>query len=251
MPRYRVLPYRQGSRAARALAEALGGRVLRLEGSRFIPRRDDILINYGNTDPRQFQRCTYNAVDLRHATNKLNFFRTMSDRGLADIIPRFWTDRAAIPDDAYPIVCRTVLAGHSGDGIVIAARREELVAAPLYVSYVKKTQEFRVHIGRRRGVTSIIAVQRKARRLDMADEEINWQVRNHQNGFIFAREGFETPPQVIEAATNCFNALDIDFCGMDVVFNERQQRAYCLEANTACGLEGTTVQDYANFFRGL
>jgi len=251
MPRYRVLPYRQGSRAARALAEALGGAVLKLEGSRFRPRPDDVLINYGNTDPRQYQRCTQNGVNLTHATNKLNFFRTMSDRGLADIIPEFWTDQGAIPDEAFPIVCRTVLAGHSGDGIVIADTRAAIVRAPLYVRYTKKSQEFRVHIGRRRGQTSIIALQRKARRLDVADDQINWQVRNHANGFIFAREGFETPLQVIEAATNCFNALDLDFCGIDVIWNDRQQRAFCLEANTACGLEGQTVLDYANFFRGL
>lgn len=250
MPRYRVLPYRQGSRAARALAEALGGRVLRLEGSRFIPRRDDILINYGNTDPRQFQRCTYNAVDLRHATNKLNFFRTMSDRGLADIIPRFWTDRTEIPDDAFPIVCRTVLAGHSGDGIVIAASRDQLVDAPLYVKYIKKQEEYRVHVGMRNGNTSIIAVQRKARRADTPDDQVNWQVRNHHNGFVFVRNGINPPPSVLESAQSALRAAGIDFGAVDVIWNARQERAYVLEINTAPGLEGQTVEDYANFFRG-
>lgn len=258
MPRFRVLPYRQGSRAARALADALGGRVLRLQNSRFVPRRDDVIINYGNTDQRQFQRfvgvpgvSNLNAVDLRHATNKLNFFRTMSDRGLADIIPRFWTDRAAIPDDAYPIVCRTVLAGHSGDGIVIAARREELVAAPLYVQYVKKQEEYRVHVGMRQGETSIIAVQRKARRTDTPDEQVNWQVRNHANGFVFVRGGVNPPPSVLESAQSALRAAGIDFGAVDVIWNERQQRAYVLEINTAPGLEGQTVQDYANFFREM
>lgn len=250
MPRFRVLPYRQGSRAARALAEALGGRVLKLEGSRFTPRPDDILINYGNTDPRQFQRCTYNAVDLRHATNKLNFFRTMSNsERTRDLIPQFWTDRASIPADAYPIVCRTVLAGHSGDGIVIAERPEQLVDAPLYVKYIKKQEEYRVHVGMRRGETVVIAVQRKARRTDTPDEQVNWQVRNHNNGFVFVRGGVNPPPSVLESAQSALSCADLDFGAVDVIWNERQQRAYVLEINTAPGLEGQTVTDYANFFR--
>lgn len=252
MPRYRVLPYRQGSRAARALAEALGGRVLKLEGSRFVPRRDDILINYGNTDPRQYQRCTMNAVDLRHATNKLNFFRTMSNQEeTARLIPQFWTDRTAIPDDAFPIVCRTELAGHSGAGIVIATRREELVAALLYVQYVKKQEEYRVHVGMRQAQPIVIAVQRKARRIETPDGEVNWQVRNHANGFVFVRGDVNPPHAVTESAKRCLEAANIDFGAVDVIWNARQERAYVLEINTAPGLEGQTVTDYANFFRGV
>lgn len=253
MPRYRVLPYRQGSRAARALAEALGGRVLKTDGtSRFNPRRDDVIINYGNTDPRQFQRCTINAVDLRHATNKLNFFRAMSNREeTRNLIPEFWTDQAAIPDDAFPIVCRTELAGHSGAGIVIASRREELVRAPLYVRYVKKQEEYRVHVGMRRGEPVVITVQRKARRLDVADEAVNWQVRNHGNGFVYVRGGVNAPDSVVLAATRCFEEAGLDFGAVDVIWNARQERAYVLEINTAPGLEGQTVEDYANFFRGV
>lgn len=252
MPRYRVLPYRQGSRAASSLAEALGGRVLKLEGSRFIPRRDDVIINYGNTDPRKFQSCTLNAVDLRHATNKLNFFRTMSNREETSIlIPDFWTDRADIPDEAFPIVCRTVLAGHSGDGIVIAATRNDLVPAPLYVKYIKKQEEYRVHVGMRGGITSIIAVQRKARRADTPDEAVNWQVRNHNNGFVFVRGGVNPPNSVISSAQLALAAANLDFGAVDVIWNARQERAYVLEINTAPGLEGQTITDYAAFFRSL
>jgi len=251
MPRYRVLPYRQGSRAARALAEALDGAVLKLEGSRFIPRPTDVIINYGNTDARQYQKCTMNGVNLTHATNKLNFFRTMSDRGLADLIPRFWTDPADIPDEAFPIVCRTVLAGHSGDGIVIADTRTALVRAPLYVQYVKKQEEYRVHVGMRAGQSIIIAVQKKARRTDTPDAEVNWQVRNHRNGFVFARNGINPPVAVTDVASRSLLASGLDFGAVDVIWNSRQERAYVLEINTAPGLEGQTVEDYANFFRAL
>jgi glutathione synthase/RimK-type ligase-like ATP-grasp enzyme len=44
-------------------------------------------------------------------------------------------------------------------------------------------------------------------------------------------------------------ALGLDFGGVDVIWNERRQMAYVLEVNTACGLEGQTVNDYAEAFR--
>jgi D-alanine-D-alanine ligase-like ATP-grasp enzyme len=37
----------------------------------------------------------------------------------------------------------------------------------------------------------------------------------------------------------------LDFGAVDVIWNEKQQRAYVLEVNTAPGLEGQTVDDYA------
>lgn len=244
MPRYRVLPYRQGSRSAAALAEALGGRVLKLQGSRFIPRRDDVIINWGNTDAHG--RANRNGLDLRIASNKLTFFQRMPE----GITPDYWTNRGGIPDDAFPVVCRTVLAGHSGDGIVMATTRDQLVDAPLYVRYVKKTDEYRVHVGIHNGEAIVIATQKKARRRDVPDNEVNWQVRNHQNGFIYAREGIDPQPGVLEVARQALMASGLDFGAVDVIWNERQQRAYVLEINTAPGLEGQTVLDYANFFRG-
>lgn len=259
MPRYRVLPYRQGSRGARALADALpGGRVLKLEGSRFIPRNDDIVINWGRTDglpPGYIGRmntrvCTvFNGPDdIVRASNKLRFFELMTEAGLNNIIPDWWARREDIPDDAFPVVCRTVLAGHSGEGIVIAATRDELVNAPLYVKYVKKQDEYRVHVGVRNERTSIISVQRKARREGF--ENPNWQVRNHQNGFVYVRGGVNPPQTVLDSAMLALRATGLDFGAVDVIFNQHQGRAYVLEINTAPGLEGQTVEDYARFFTG-
>jgi len=252
--RIRVLPYRQGSRSAAVLAEALGGRVLRLEGSTFRPRRGDLIINWGNTTGHRalgdvVGRC-FNASHLiLNVSNKLNFFNLMRTNN-SEIIPEFWTRREDIPAGSYPVVCRTVLAGHSGAGIVIANSVDELVPASLYTKYIKKEQEYRVHCGLQQdGTVGVIAVQRKARNTDA--ENPNWQVRNHANGFVFVRGGFVAPPMVIEAAKRSLAATGLDFGGVDVIWNERQQRAYVLEINSACGLEGQTVEDYATYFRSL
>lgn len=241
--RYRVWAYNPGSRSAKALANALGGRVLKKTGSRFVFRKSDVVVNWGDVQPPGF--CTVNRENIRVASNKLLFFRRM--RELApDVIPEFWESRGDIPDEAFPIVCRTVLAGHSGAGIVISNTRDHLVDAPLYVRYVKKQEEYRVHCTR----DQILAIQRKARRSDAPDEDVNWQVRNHANGFIFAREGFDTPDSVTAAATTALGAVGLDFGAVDVIWNEKQQRAFVLEINTAPGLEGQTVEDYARYFKG-
>lgn len=249
--RYRVLPYRSGSRSASNLARELGGLSLRLEGSRYRQRPTDIVINWGNTNipPGVTPQFNGDAVALRNASNKLFFFNTQQGSGNSDIIPRFWRNREDIPDDAFPIVCRTVLAGHSGDGIVISNTRADLVPAPLYTQYKKKASEFRIHLGRRGEEIVTISQQKKVRRQD--HENPNFQIRNHQNGFIYQRNDITVPDEVLTAARRAFAATALDFGGVDVIFNERERRAYVLEINTACGLEGTTVEDYGRFFRGL
>ncbi len=87
MNKVRILPYRQGSKSAKALAEALGGRVLKLEGSKFKPKVGDTIINWGYAQegypfgPAGFIN---DPSDIKSASNKLNFFHkaTSTTRGL-------------------------------------------------------------------------------------------------------------------------------------------------------------------------
>lgn len=253
MPRIRVLPYRQGSRSAKALATALGGKVLKLQGSTYTPRPSDIIINWGNTTP-QCQTSLYAAhlVNtghiVRNVSNKLNFFNLMKEKQLDNLIPKFWTDPDEIPDDAFPVVCRTVLAGHSGDGIHLASSRDDLVTAPLYTQYVKKKDEYRVHVGRT-GSDSYITLSLQKKSREASNESPNWQVRNRANGFVYTRANCTPPLVVLDVAEAALEASGLDFGAVDVIWNEHQQRAYVLEINSAPGLEGQTVSDYANYFK--
>ncbi len=260
MTRFRVVPYRRGSRSATALSRALpNGALLRLEGSRFQPRLDDVVINWGNTNPPPMPREVFGQrayrflnepEDIARVANKLSFFDLLTEDGCGDIIPTWSRYPDDIPDDAFPVVCRTILNGHSGRGIVIANTRDELVPAPLYTKYIKKSAEYRVHFGIvGNGNPQTIAVQQKRRNRDVPDEQVNWQVRNHQNGFIYARENVIVQQPVIDVAARAFISSGLDFGAVDVIYNERQGRAYVLEINTAPGLEGQTLTDYVNFFR--
>lgn len=266
MKRTYILPYKMGSRSTVALSRALNALIIRRQGSKYQAAENDNIINWGNQkkvlDFDFTRNCVmpdnlhvYNPPDrVAFVSNKAKFFQAQKGHGNAELLPRFWTRAEDIPADAYPIVCRTKLTGHSGEGIVIVDGPDSLVPAPLYVEYVKKADEYRVHVGLLPGGrTSIIAVQRKARKLDVPNSEVNWQIRTHNNGFTYVRKDLETPTEVISAAEEVFKKTGLDFGAVDVVWNQSAKRAAVLEINTAPGLEGTTVTDYVEFFqaRGL
>lgn len=147
------------------------------------------------------------------------------------------------------VMARTVLNGNSGEGIVLIKHFDEMVDAPLYVMYVPKKQEYRIHVLH----GEVVDVQRKARRKDVPDDKVNWMVRNHDNGFIFAREDGlgDVPDDVTEQAVKAVKCCGLDFGAVDVIFSEKQQQAYVLEVNTAPGLSGQTLEGYAKRFRGV
>lgn len=133
---------------------------------------------------------------------------------------------------------------------MLSDSRDDLVPCQLYVKYIPKKDEYRVHLGlTKSGDIQTIAVQQKKRKLD--HDEPNWKIRNHANGFIYAREGVDPPVGVFDAAHDCLLRSGLDFGAFDVIWNESQQKAYVLEVNTAPGLEGQTLDDYVNYFKGF
>jgi hypothetical protein len=245
--RYRVFPYAAHSKSARVLAESLGGKRIRLTGSRYTPRAGDLVINWGSSSmpPMHVSHVRNSPEVVSRVCNKLEFFELVGAKN-PGLIPPFWTDADDIPHTEYPIVCRTILTGHSGAGIVIARTSSELVEAPLYVKYMEKKHEYRIHVGR--NPDSIIAIQRKARSYSVPDEEVNWKIRNLANGFIFKRNGVDAPPRVIDVAERALEISGLDFGAVDVIDNVREERSYVLEINSAPGIEGSTVEDYARYF---
>jgi glutathione synthase/RimK-type ligase-like ATP-grasp enzyme len=207
------------------------------------------VINWGcstlpNFDPAQIIN---NPEAVRVSSNKLSFFEACRvDPDQRPIVCPWTTNRQQAVEwveDGHKVVCRTLLTSHSGNGIIIAESENELVRAPLYTRYVKKQAEYRVHIVR----GNVIDVQRKIR--DPEREPTDWNVRSHANGFVYVRQGFELPADAQAQALRAFRASGLDFGAVDVVFNARSGLATVLEINTAPGLTGTTVENYARAFR--
>lgn len=249
-----VYPYKPGSNSTRELARELEVRRIAHNNSRFRGNTNKTVINWGATRlPEEVAKCRVinTPENVRRASNKLEFFRNAECRK-----PEWFTDPAEAREwilrEGGCIVVRNVLAGHSGEGIELIeldqAQYEELPTAPLYTAYVPKKQEYRVHVFN----GQVIDVQRKARRRDVADEDVNWKVRNNANGFVFARNGDalgDVPDDVLHQATLAVGSLGLDFGAADVIFNDRAAQAYVLEVNTAPGLVGTTLENYGRMFR--
>jgi len=248
-----IYPYKPGSKGGKALAKSIGAKRIKHKGSRFRGGPNKTVINWGATElPEQVTKCkVINPPEaVLRAADKLQFFKAMEGQ---DLTPAFCTglqEASEWVSDGKIVVCRTMLRANSGRGIVIAEKEDELVHAPLYVEYIKKKEEYRVHVYK----GDCFDIQRKARRADTPDEQVNWRVRNHDNGFIFAREGVNESPyaeRLHELARNSCCVLGLDFGAVDIIWNERRERGYVLEVNTAPGLEGTTLEKYLGMIGGI
>jgi len=256
-----IYPYKSGSQSARALKAYMNIKAIKREGSKFKGSEKKVVINWGNSQlPEEVMKCNVinNPENVSICSNKKAFFEHIQqwnaddkDGRFACRIPMSTNDRRVAENwiaRGHEVVCRTRLEAHSGEGIVLASTPEDLVDAPLYTMYVKKKQEYRVHIID----SSVVMVQRKARQFGVPNEDVNWKIRNHAGGFIFAHNEDHIPPDdVIDQASNCMKAVGLDFGAMDVIYNESQGKAYVLEVNTAPGLAGETVNVYCNHLSDL
>jgi Inositol 1,3,4-trisphosphate 5/6-kinase ATP-grasp domain len=250
-------PYSIDSQSAKLLSEETGWKRLRSEGSRFIGGPNKVIINYGKSETSE-QTCRCKIVnsyeDVSVCSNKKLFFeRIFANSAAAPFIPPFtssfdtakeWMLNKAI------VVARATLSGHSAEGLSIMQPDDISswsTGCPLYTRYIPKKDEYRVHIVG----GEIIDVQRKALKPVEGPEnaqerpQVNWRVRNLANGFVYARQDVALPEAVKVAALAVANVSGLDFGAYDVIYNKKDDKAYVLEVNTAPGLAGTTVKNYA------
>lgn len=248
----KLYSYNNGSASAKALAAALNIRILKHEGKPI--RFRGPLINWGNskniTRHIECGGCLNPPEAVRSAVNKLQAFQLMQGR----VSTPEWSEDAGEAlqwlGEGFNVVVRHKLTGHSAEGLqILNGDTITLVPdAPLYTKYIKKKDEWRIHVFKHDGVPEVFFVQRKARKLDVPDEEVNWQVRNLAGGFIYSHVNVEAPENVKSEAMNAIMALNLDFGAVDVI-TKKNGEAYVLECNTACGLQGSTLEAYAEQFR--
>ena len=234
-----VYPYRSGSRSARRLAEALGAKRIRLSGSKFKESPSKIVVNWGSSScPYE---CLNDPASINKASNKLLTLENFENHGVST--PNWTTSKEIASDwltEGHTVVCRGTLVGSSGEGITLVSDPLcELPVVPLYTKYTKKKDEYRVHVFDGK----VIDVQRKMRKKDVTDDEVDWKIRNLAGGFIFGREGVDPDDSVLEEAVRAVMSLGLLFGAVDVGEHPKEgTRVY--EVNTAPGLEGSTVNSY-------
>lgn len=234
-----VYPYRSGSRSAKRLSEALGAKRIRLSGSKFKKSPSKIVVNWGSSScPYE---CLNDPVNINQASNKLLTLENFKNHGVST--PNWTTSKEIASNwltEGHTIVCRGTLVGSSGEGITLVSDPLcELPVVPLYTKYTKKKNEYRVHVFDGK----VIDVQRKMRKKDVTDDEVDWKIRNLAGGFIFGREGVDPDDSVLEEAVRAVTSLGLLFGAVDVGEHPKEGvRVY--EVNTAPGLEGSTVNSY-------
>lgn len=254
---YKFFAYSNASKSAKLLSNMLGWKRLKHIGSRFRPRINDVVVNWGNGSlhPNLPINTKYvnHPFNVRVVSNKLLYaqaiinnddvqFRSIiftQDKNVA----QQWLNEGAI------VVVRTILNGSEGRGIVIVKPGDALPNAPLYSKYQPKEREYRVHVIN----GEVVKVQQKLRRKDdLPPPEDIFLVRNTANGFRFCTVA-DYPPDVAVQAIKAVEFFGLDFGGVDVIYKEsryqRDAKAYVVEINTAPGIEGETVTTYADKFK--
>lgn len=238
----RLSPYKLTSSSGKALSKHLG--VLRITPRQ--ERRYDnfgMIINWGSSEEKYNGEYFNSPHAVAVACNKLEAAERFREAGVPQ--PDYTTDRGVAEEwltDGHTVVERHLLRGNSGRGIVLVTPDGAgvLSDAPLYTKYIRKSTEFRVHVFG----GQVIDYQEKKRRHDVADGDVNWQVRNHGNGFCYARSDVDLPSVVQDSSLLAVDCLGLDFGAVDVGYNSRRDRCRVYEVNTAPGLEGSTLDAY-------
>lgn len=259
----KIVAYKPGSESAKALAKALDVKRLKEEGSAWRGKAGDSVINWGRSTPHNVFQSNARIINkpeaIAKASHKVHSFLAFAvavDEGEALKIPEHTVSANTARQwlaQGTDVVVRNIVQGHSGAGIEIIKAEEAhaiirgdagMPQAPLYTAYVRKAEEYRIHVMN----GEVFFVQRKARKLDVPDDQVNWKVRNLDGGFIYANQNVDVADVAKQYAITAVKALGLDFGAVDILQTKRGN-FFVLEVNTACGLAGTTLDKYVEAFQ--
>ncbi len=238
----RIEPYKTWSGGAKRLGQRAG--ILRAT-KRQVSKHGDfaMIINWGRS-VRRFDGEYFNSPEqVAIASNKLKSAAAFWCHGVNQ--PKFTSEGEVARkwlEDGHNVLARTLLRASGGRGITLCTPEDDrlLPKAPMYTMYVPKKDEYRVHVW----AGEVIDVQQKRRDTNVPDDQVNWQIRNHSNGFIYARSDISPDSSILSTAIAACAALSLDFGAVDLGWNQKRGECVVYEVNTAPGLEGTTLDSY-------
>ena len=247
MDKIRFNTYSINSKGLKSLKKELQNRgdnvlLVRHSRSRYVPSPSDLIVNWG-IPKKYFDHPHQLNKNARNASNKLRAFNLMVRNGL-----RWTTDK----EEAKTFkLCYAHINPYSSGGrgvrVVKPFEGEEVPDAPLYTKGIPNIAgEFRVHVFK--GQVIDFAQKKKLRPEELEARGIthNPLIRNLEGGYIFAREGVELHPHVVQVSIEALEDLSLDFGAVDVVLSAYSDKGFVLEVNTAPGLQGSTIVKYAN-----
>lgn len=216
--------------------------VVRPNSKTYQPRWTDYTIYWGLSKRTNYTAVpVYNYADsISTAVDKVETFHALASANLQTVpytsvkgIAQTWLD------NGHTVVCRLITNGYGGEGIVLCAGDDILPDCELYTQYIKKKHEYRVHVFGPNVIDTTIKRKKKG-------VEHNHKIRNHGNGWVYCRENIEPDERRDSLAKAIVAELGLWFGAVDMIYNEKQDKYYILEINTAPGLVGTTLTSYVN-----
>ena len=232
----RIVPYKKGSKSARILAEKLSA-LLGYKVFRGWPKSNRRNISWGSTLWKPDTEWVNDPLKVNDARSKTKTFGILE--GVCPIPP--WTVSKEVAT-RWLSEGKTVLArsetGQAGSGIRVCTDSNDVPDAAFYSLYIKKKKEFRVHVFN----GEVIAVYEKRRKVGKQADPL---VRSHNRGWVFCKQNITEPDGLRDHAIAAVKALGLDFGGVDIIWNQKQNQCYVLEVNTAPGFSPQTGDAYA------
>lgn len=138
------------------------------------------------------------------------------------------------------VLCRTKINASGGKGIVVARNPAQVVDAPLYSLYQKKTSEYRVMYSPTIGPVFVWS-KRRPEGSEMDRDQL--LIRTLDCGYVYQAED-SAPLPVIRAIGQVslpLARLGLELLAYDVIYNSETDTAHVVEANTAPGLGDDTA----------
>lgn len=264
---FKIYPYKVGSASVKKLKTALNAVIIKTEGSKYRPKSNHLIINWGNSHRPDWAFSSNGVPDIAIfndpesvavASNKLLTLQTLLESDVPTV--DFTSDRVTANrwlDEGSKVFIRTKLTGHSGDGIEVLDGPYEpdmtVKNAPLYTRGVFNTGEYRVHVFD----GDVILYQKKSRRVDEETGEVvtaegaEADVRNLASNWVYRTGNLNRLERVEDLALSAVQALGLDFGAVDII-KDQDGNVFVLEVNTAPGISNTETSDsYIKAFKSL
>jgi len=245
-----ILAPKKMHKSAKLLKEALDAYVptvlISPTSKTFQGRHKDYVINWGYSKITDFLIKTgvNDSFQIEDAVNKLTTFELLTEENVS-VVP--WTTDPEKAkewyDNGLTVIGRNTLTGFGGHGIIILDSTEPFRDdCKLYTLYKKKKNEYRVHIFN----GEVLDITQKKKKKDAP--ELNTKIRNYHNGWVYCRSDIHIPTDLTKLAIRAVEALGLTHGAVDIIWNEKENKCYVLEVNTAPGLTGTTLSKYIEAF---
>ena len=235
-----ILTLQSLSSSARLLSEQIkeiSGKKLEVF---YEPQREPPSIRWGNSRGTYERDTQFNSSrGIRFCGNKLAWSNLMSTLDVPFVELNYRSP------EKFPIVIRTLLNSSEGRGIVIVKNKEEFeIYKNNYWSYWYNFQyELGVHM---LGGT----VQKVFKKIwNLEESEPEFPIRNLSKGYSFKRVRPESFSRLHPFVSSFYDEFDLEFCRMDVGWDQDSHCYRLIEVNTAPSLSNNenTLELYANF----